>query len=449
MIRHIDSSKVRVLFVSDHFGHGGGVIHGATRYFLTVLPKLSSQGVALSVAFLRGYHPSVEQLKEHGVEPTFFDRAKWNPWTVVDVLRLVRRERIQVIHAAGMKGIFTARLAGKLAGVPVIAHLHDQMPVPSLLAKPLRMTPGLSLHTLAVSRDVATHGETVLKIDPKQIEVLANGMDVDALAQVQAEAGVVFRRKVGIPEDARVIGIIGRLVPVKGHDVLLRAMPGVLAKEPNARLMIVGDGPDREALEKRAHDLGLGGYVFFVGHVTDVYPAIRAIDLCAMPSLSEGLPYVMLEAMSMERPIVASAVGGLAETLKHCENGVLVRPNDAQALTQAIACVLADHELRETIIQGGRRTARQFDMPNHLGRLATIYRSLAQGEPVPAAEPLMRKRATTAVVDRVAAYTEAMSSQEVPTPDVELHDEVTNTSDESIAVESTPSVQASGADDRP
>jgi len=118
--------------------------------------------------------------------------------------------------------------------------------------------------------------------------------------------------------------------------------------------------------------------------VTDVYAAIKAMDLCAMPSLSEGLPYALLEAMAMGKPVVASAVGGLAETIRHCENGVLVRPNDAQALTKALISVMTDKLLAETIVKGARATVEAFDITNHIDRLVTIYRSLAAGEPVPA-----------------------------------------------------------------
>jgi glycosyltransferase involved in cell wall biosynthesis len=383
MTRQQTTGGVRVLFVSDHFGHAGGVIHGATRYFLTVLPRLQQNGIELSAAFLREPHPAAGRLREKGVDPRFFGRAKWNPLTVLDVWRVLKRERIEVIHAAGMKGILTARIAGRIAGVPVIAHLHDCMPVSPALARPLRWTSGWAAHTLAVSREVASFAQETLNIDPAGTEVLTNGMVIDEIQKTPAEAGLAFRERVGITADAEVIGIIGRLVPVKGHDALLRAMPGVLAKVPTARLLIVGDGPERKNLEARAHELGLSGYVFFVGYVTDVYAALRAVDVCAMPSLSEGLPYSLLEAMAMGKPVVASAVGGLAETLRHCENGVLVRPNDAQALTKALVSVLTDALLAETVVKGGRESIRGYDIANHVDRVVTIYRALAAGDPVP------------------------------------------------------------------
>jgi L-malate glycosyltransferase len=402
---------VRVLFLSDHFGHAGGVIHGATRYFLTVLPKLKSQDLDLAVAFLREPHPGSDRLRQMGVEPKFFGRGKWNPLAVWDVWRMVKRERIQVIHAAGMKGILAARLAGRLTGVPVVAHLHDCMPAPSVLAKPLRWTSRLAAYTLAVSCEVSTFANERLNINRARIEVLSNGIALDEIENTPAESGEAFRDRVGIAPDAKVIGIVGRLVPVKGHDALLRTMPGVLAKVPEARLLIVGDGPERQALENRAHELGLGGCVFFAGHVTDVYAALRSVDVCAIPSLSEGLPYVLLEAMAMGKPVVASAVGGLAETLRHCENGVLVRPNDAQALTEALVSVLTDPLLADTIVKGGNHTVRAFGISNHVDRLVVIYRALAAGNQVPPRTKADAEHATTAAEVQAVAPAQAQAAK--------------------------------------
>jgi glycosyltransferase involved in cell wall biosynthesis len=378
-----DTGIARVLFVSDHFGHADGVIHGATRYFLTVLPRLLHRGTDLHVAFLRGEHSASELIKDQGITPTFYGRSKFSPLSILDVLRTVRRKRIQVIHCAGMKGILTARIAGRIAGVPVLSHLHDSEPVSGVMQRLMRLTTKWSARTLAVSHEVAEHAEKTLKIDLKQTEVLHNGLVLDEMRSVSEETGHQFRRSVGLLPDEKVIGIIGRLAPVKGHDTLLRAMPTVLAKEPKAWLLIIGDGPNRESLNLRVHDLGLKGYVTFTGQIDNVYEALRGIDVVAMPSLREGLPYSLLEAMAMGKPVVASAVGGLAGTIRHCENGVLVRPQDAQALAEALISVFTDPLLAETIIHGALDTARSYDIEYHVDRLLALYSAMASGRPTP------------------------------------------------------------------
>ena len=370
----------RVLFVSDHFGHEGGVIHGATRYFTTVLPRLKQRGVNLHVAFLQGDHPASITLKEQGVIPTFLGRRKWSPLSVLDILRLIRRERIEVVHCAGVKGTLTARVAAHMMAVPVVAHLHDCEPVPPLLRLPLRWTRRWSAWTLSVSRDAAEHARCEMNVDEQRVEVLHNGVVLEELRKTSEESGRAFRVRYGVSAGAKVIGIVGRLAPVKGHDTLLRAMPLVLAKVPTARLLIIGDGPDREVLVQRVHELRLDGHVTFTGQIDDVCAALLSIDVVAMPSLREGLPYTLLEAMAMDKPVVASAVGGLAETIRHRTNGLLFNPGDCAALADALIAVLTDATLAKTLMLGAHETANAYGVEHHVDRLAHIYRALATSE---------------------------------------------------------------------
>ncbi len=170
--------------------------------------------------------------------------------------------------------------------------------------------------------------------------------------------------------------------------------------------MIIGDGPDREQLNKRVQELGLDGYVTFTGQIEDVYPALRAIDVVAMPSLREGLPYTLLEAMAMDKPVVASSVGGLAETINHCENGVLFRTNDAQALAEALISVLSDPLLLQTVIHGAHETANAYDIERHIDRLLAIYGALAANEqisPTPAITMTEESPQTEAQGDKLTA----------------------------------------------
>ena len=380
--------RPQVLFVSDHFGHANGVIHGATRYFLTTLPRLIHRDIRASAAFLRGDHPASAQLANHAIELTFFGRAKWSPLPILDAYRLIRKKKINIIHASGMKGILVARIASKLTGVPVVSHLHDGSPISNTLRGLMRSTDRWSAHTLAVTKDVGAFACDVLGSSPDKTEVLANGLGMVEIDLSTEADGLAFRDSHGIARDAPLIGIIARLDPVKGHDTMLRAMPGVLAQVPGAVLMIAGDGPERTNLDKRIHEMGLRDHVVFTGHIRNPYAAIRAINLAVLPSLRDGLPYSLLEAMAMGRPVVASAVGGLAQTIQDRRNGLLVPPRNAQALAHAVNAVLKDPGLAATITQGGLATARSFDINRHVDRLVEIYDALAQGQPVPSPKPL-------------------------------------------------------------
>jgi len=401
----VSKNRLRILFVSDHFGHAEGVIHGATRYFLTTLPRLAQRNIELHVAFLRDKHPAAKQIEDQGVTPTFFGRSKWSPRTIMDIRGLVKEKHIDVIHCAGMKAILSSRVAGKLTGTPVIAHLHDCEPIPQSMSRLMKWTDGLAGHTLAVSAEVAQHGSETLGLALERSEVLPNGLTVAEMRSVPDEAGVSFRHAHGLLPEARVIAVIGRLAAVKGQEILLRAMPAILADEPNARLVVIGDGPDRAKLKQRTTELGLDGYVTFTGQIQDVYSALRAIDVVAMPSQREGLPYTLLESMAMGVPVVASSVGGLAEVIQHCENGVLVRPGDAQALAEAINSVLSDELLTETVTQGGLELIKTYDIDHHIDRLLALYRALAVGKPIPpASTPRTVAPASAMAQDPVAEH---------------------------------------------
>ncbi len=377
------ASPIRVLFLSDHFGYPHSVVHGATRYFLTVLPRLVQRGVDLRSLFLREEHPAAEQLKQQGIAVRFLNRAKWNPVTVIDTYRFIKAHRIQLVHCAGLKGIFTARVAGRLAGIPVIEHLHDSDPAPALMKRLLHGTRAWSAHTLAVSKDVADHAVKTLRCPADRVEVLHNGLVLDEYKSASDSAVKAFRERYGLLPHHRLIGCIGRLMPVKGQDTLLRAMPTILASQPDVRLMFIGDGPDRPALNQRVHELGLKGHVIFTGQLETITEALQALELVVMPSIREGLPYTLLEAMAAGKPVVASAVGGLAETIRHLDNGVLFRPGDAQALAHAVLGLLNDANLAHHIAEQARHTADAYDINRHVNRLMEIYHAVAEGHPIP------------------------------------------------------------------
>lgn len=166
-----------------------------------------------------------------------------------------------------------------------------------------------------------------------------------------------------------VVGLIGRLVPEKGGHVFLRAVSLVRAVVPQARFVVVGDGPLRDTLEQRAASLGVADVVDFVGFRSDVRELMCALDVLAVPSLSDGSPLVVLEAMATGVPVVASETGGLPDLVRPGENGLLVRPGDAEDLARAIVSLLLDPEGACQLGQG--RTSPRARAPAMLGSSIT------------------------------------------------------------------------------
>jgi glycosyltransferase involved in cell wall biosynthesis len=211
------------------------------------------------------------------------------------------------------------------------------------------LTPKMD-HLIAVSRAI------VRKIEDEgragaPISLIYNGVDLARYAEPQVCC--TLHGEYPIPHDAPIVGVVARLEPEKGHPTLLDAWPAVLAAVPNAHLLIVGEGTEREALEAQAAALGLGASVTFTGRRDDVPAVTAALDVAVLPSYREAQGLSILEAMALSTPVVASAVGGIPEMIEHGRTGLLVPPHDPEALATSIVRLLTDHPYADTLGRAG------------------------------------------------------------------------------------------------
>jgi len=190
-----------------------------------------------------------------------------------------------------------------------------------------------------------------------------------------------YRVDPAVGKNARpTILFVGRVRRYKGLDGLVRALPAVRARVPDARLVVVGDGSLRRALEAQARELSITSSVIFTGFRTDVARLIDAMDVLALPSLYEGMPLTAIEAAAMARPVVATAVDGTPEVVEHGVTGLLVPPVNAAALSAALFTLLADPDrARRMGAAGRRRTLDRFDLTRQVEATAVVYRSVAGG----------------------------------------------------------------------
>jgi glycosyltransferase involved in cell wall biosynthesis len=179
--------------------------------------------------------------------------------------------------------------------------------------------------------------------------------------------------------EAIVIGGIGRLDPVKGYDALIQVVARLVAEFPNVILALAGSGPDRERLSRIARESGIEPRVRFLGFHADVRPVYQALDVFAMPSLSEALPYAVLEAMASGLPVVGTTVGGVPEMIVPGETGLLVPPCDPNALAESLRVLLRDAGLRARMGAAGReRVMRHFHERDMVRRTIELYRSMCR-----------------------------------------------------------------------
>jgi glycosyltransferase involved in cell wall biosynthesis len=269
------------------------------------------------------------------------------------LVRLVRRERIEVIHAHMHGSNVWATVLGRALGVPVVLATEHTW---SFEGRPLRKAldrhlVGRFASSFASISEADRHRMVeVVGVPAEKVPLMPLGLVPRARPQ-----GRTIRDELGIGSDVPVVGTISVLRPQKALHVLLEAFAAVLRARPDARLLVVGDGPERTSLEALAADLGIAPSVTLLGFRTDVARLLAAFDVFALSSSFEGTPIAILEAMHAARPVVATAVGGVPVLLDGgC--GLLVPPGDPPALAAALEKVLADPALAESV---GRRAAER------------------------------------------------------------------------------------------
>jgi glycosyltransferase involved in cell wall biosynthesis len=193
-----------------------------------------------------------------------------------------------------------------------------------------------------------------------------------------------FRREFALAEDETAVAVIAQLIPRKGHQVLIDALPEVLAAVPRTRILLFGQGPLREALEAQCQERGVAERVVFAGFRADLERILPCLDLVVHPAFMEGLGVSLLQAAACGVAIVAARAGGIPEVVRHGENGLLVEPGDAEALTAAVVNLLRDEVRRHVLGQGGRALVeRSFSIERMvLGNLAIYHEMLGDARPV-------------------------------------------------------------------
>ncbi len=229
---------------------------------------------------------------------------------------------------------------------------------------------------IAVSRENAELLTRLYGIPPHQIEVVHNAAQLPEMpvGYVARERSAV-RAELGLAMDDRLVLTLARLAPNKGHRYLVAAAPSVIERFPNTHFLFAGAQDDGATIERLAAQLNVRGHVHLLGFRTDTARLLAASDLFALPSLAEGMPLSVIEALAAGLPVVATRVGGIPEIVTSGENGLLVAPADSQALAHALLAMLGmAHETRERFCQAARRAAAQFTPEVMAERTLAVYR---------------------------------------------------------------------------
>lgn len=326
-----------IMLVSPAFVYGG-----LERVILDLVEALDRERFRPMICSL--YPPATgmkPRLDAAGVPFFAFDKGDGvSLRLVVDLARLFRRERVDLVNAHDIGATFYAGPAARWAGIRRVVHTdHSQV---LGLTRRLGLFGAILRHTAARATTVSEHLRRFLveklRYPADRVQVIPNGMDLSAYGNPVTDRRAEF----GFEPGDKVIGACGRLTEQKGMLHLVRALPELLKTHPAARLLIVGDGPQRADLSAEAAKSGVGDRVTLTGNRDDLPELMRAMDLFALPSLWEGQPLVLLEAMAAGVPIVATDVGGDAEVLGGEKYGTLVPPSDPATLAAALKGLLDD-----------------------------------------------------------------------------------------------------------
>ena len=368
-----------VVFVADKLGYPGGVSYGITTYCLNVLPALVTAGVPLTACFFREPHPAGEVLEALGVRTVFLSARKFDPTVLRPLMALARENRCEILHAAGYASTIMARLTARFLPARAVLHAHD-LHRPGWTVRLLEAA--LSRHSdtgVCVSHAAREVAAAVYHLPPERIRVIHNGIDIDRFRGILPGARDRVRTELGIPSGSPVIGIVARIYTVKGHRALIAMMPEVLKDLPDARLLIVGDGPDRSACEAMVAKLALRERVIFTGQREDVAELLCGCDVFAMPSDSEGLPMSAIESLAMGVPVVGYDVGGVSEVVHHGHTGCLVEHGDTAGFVQALVSLLKDPMTHAAWSENARAAGDRFGIARHVRQLVDLYTELATG----------------------------------------------------------------------
>jgi len=366
-------------------------IGGAEKALVRTVIGLDKRMYNPTVCCLRGRGPVAEEIESAGVPVAPLNMSgKFDLAAVFRLFRLLWKEEISIVHSYLYHANILGRIVGRVARVPIIISsersviLSEEVVNKNTLEMGSRLRRLMNGLSMRLSDRVVTVSELVRetliaasKIDPKRLVTIHSGVNLEGY---QIDGDITAKKKgLGLETSAAVIGAIGRLDRVKGVEYLLRAAAKVIFKTPDAAFLIVGDGSQREALEQLARSLGISHRMVFTGQRDDVPELLSTMDVLVLPSLYEGLPNAVLEAMAAGKPVIATRVGGTPEVVEDKVTGLLVPPRDPEALAEAIIALIQDRERAEAMGQVGRaRVEEYFSVERMIAETETLYEELIE-----------------------------------------------------------------------
>ena len=370
-----ESRKVLVILATDR-------LSGPARQILQFFKYMDRNRYELCLActwlLCHPYADFFVEATARGVIPIFLkQRSPFDPTPIIAAYTLIRERKINLIQTHGYKPGLIGYVLSLLTGLPWVAFVHGDTAENRKIRVYNRLNIWLTRRadrviavSCAIRDQLVTQG-----VEPDKIYVVHNAIDPSEFAQGNTGSGL--RESFDLAVSDRVIAVIGRFSPEKGQLDFVEAFSRLARERSDLKAFLVGEGDDEPALRKRCLELGIEDQVVFTGYQQDIAPFYDVADLIVMPSLSEGLPNVALEALLHHRPILATRVGGTPEVVLDGITGLLVPPSDPVAMANGMARLLDSPQLCRELVENGIRLLRDEYSPEiKASRLAAVYDDL-------------------------------------------------------------------------
>jgi glycosyltransferase involved in cell wall biosynthesis len=353
-------------------------MHGVKRLFGWMIPRFDPDRFNVSLVSLRKRDLSEETLDALGIDITYLHRSKFDPATLTDLVKIVDRKRVDILHMHGYGATTFGRAAAAIRRLPTILHEHANLTDTPWYQKVAdRVLEPFTDIAIAVSRSTAEFVIRARLVPPRKVKVVYLGAPLDEFSRPRSADEVAgARREIGVSADEIAIGTVTRLHDSKGNEYLVEAARHVLEARPHARFFLAGEGPLRPALEAQARALGLDDRFVFLGFQRDVAAILSAFDITVFPSLWEGTPLTVFEALAMGRPIISTDADGLLDVLHDGIDAAVVPRRNARALAEKIVWAIDHPQERVRLAEAARRTGRDYDIAAFVRKMERLYEIL-------------------------------------------------------------------------
>ncbi len=367
--------KLNVLQVCDHLGWEGSRMHGVKRLFAWMIPRFDPERYSVSLVSLRKKDLSEETLESFGVDITYLHKSKFDPSTLPALLKVIDRKKIDILHLHGYGATTFGRMAGAMRRLPTILHEHANLTDTPWFQKiaDAALEPVTDI-AIAVSQSTAEFVINARRIPPEKVKVVYLGVPLEEFSRDRVPGEVqAARRELGIAPEEFAIGTVTRLHDSKGNSYLVEAARLVLNDRPTARFFVVGEGPLRQPLEEQARALNISDRFIFAGFAKDVPRVVSAFDVSVFPSLWEGTPLTVFEALAMGKPIVATDADGLLDVLTHEKDAIIVPKRSPRALADGLIRMIDEPATRQRLGAAAFQTGTQYDIAAFVRKMERLY----------------------------------------------------------------------------